>query len=124
MHFNYKKKKRIYLGIMSPAAISDTQSDSTSATDSYNPYFTYNHNNSLPELSMEYTDFQEEELPKNFFNMNKNERLQFAKTKRIDPLLIKYLKKLIGCVGMVATKILNLMKILNVMNECEVSTTS
>eukprot|EP01084_Bolivina_argentea_P060822 111121_1 len=42
------------------------------------------------EQEEEYTDFNEDQLPKNFFEMSKEERIVFAKEKKVDPMLVEY----------------------------------
>merc|ERR1712228_778435 len=75
------------LGIMSPAP--DGATSDASCT-----HFKYNNLNYNTDASFvddcEFTDFQEEELPKHFFNMTESQRYEWAKNKRIDPLLIEY----------------------------------
>eukprot|EP01083_Nonionella_stella_P143693 447117_1 len=38
----------------------------------------------------QYTDFNEEQLPNHFFEMSKEERMVFAKEKKMDPTLVEY----------------------------------
>ena len=41
-------------------------------------------------MATDYTDFQEEELPKSFFEMDAEQRRAFAAQRRIDPKLVEF----------------------------------
>jgi len=85
------------VGVMSPGhehdagLLSDASIGSVSAT-----MFGYNSDANVPQnagslgAGNDFSDFQEEELPKNFLDMSHEQRLQWAKQKNLNPKLVQY----------------------------------
>ena len=77
------------LGIMSPAP-NETMSDASASNIDYGAFRYNSDTTSAAENMVGFDDFQEEELPKNFFEMDEDQREAWAKQKNLDPLLVDY----------------------------------